>query len=192
MNPVSQISGGELSQNMWVVSLMNTGSALTGHAVIVAEGIQENGDLFWGQYEVYGKIIVDQRVADVVQRTTGNAQGYIAQINVRESTGPYTRDCTSFSRKSWTVDPENVQRMIESIKNAQTLTEQANANNEEPPFKYQTAGSGRFSWLGGNGGNNCTTWAEEQLAQAGIGNGSILADLIKAMPELHADGCVVS
>lgn len=189
---VSRVSSGwEFSEQAWVVSLLNTGSVLTGHAVIVVEGI-ENNTVFVGQYEVSSKIIVDQTVGDVMQRTMGNAQGYIAEIRVIENVGKYTRNYEGYTHKSWYATPENVRIMIDSVKGASEAIKYAIESGEDLPYKYQTAGSSRFWLLGGNGGESCVTWAENQLKLAQIGNGTIWADLVKAFPEWHAEGCVVS
>jgi hypothetical protein len=190
INYKSSVSGWEFSEKSWVVSLLNTGSKVTGHAMIVVEGI-ENDTLFVGQYEVYSKIIVDETISDVMQRTIGNSQGYISKIRVIENFGEFTRDYGQYSHKCWYAMPEDVRKMILSIKNAQQLIEQAIENHEDLPFKYQTAGSNRLSILGGNGGDSCVTWAESQLVIANIGNSFILADLIKAIPQLHTE-CVIS
>lgn len=180
---ISQISGWEFNDKICVVSFLNTGSPLTGHGAIVVEGVI-NETLFIGQYEVRSKIVVDETISDVVQRTMGNAQGYIAEIRVIEN-DQYTRDYSKYSHKSWYASPENVQLMIQSIKNEQRILQQAVANGEELPYKYQTAGSNRSWYLGGNGGESCVTWAERQLAVAQIGNGLIIGDWVKAVPELH-------
>jgi hypothetical protein len=185
---MSRISGWEITEQASVVSLLNTGSKLTGHALIVVEMVKNN-IIFVGQYEVKGKYVVDETMGDFVQRTTGNAQGYIAKIEVFEN-GEYTRDYSGYSHKSWYATPDNVQLMIQSIKTAKQTLEQAMERGEFP-YKYQTAGSNRWWLLGGNGGESCVTWAEKQLAIAQVGNSYVLADLIKALPELHTD-CVIS
>lgn len=194
MNPISQTShvssGWDFSETCWVVSLLNTGSALTGHAMIVVEGI-ENNRLFIGQYEVRSKIIIDQTIGDVMQRTMGNAQGYIAEIRVIENFDEYTRDYKDYSHKSWYATPEKVRIMIDTVKDASQAIKNAIENGEDLPFKYQAAGSSRFWLLGGNGGESCVTWAEKQLKLAEVGNGTIWADLVKAFPEWHTD-CVIS
>ena len=58
--------------------------------------------------------------------------------------------------------------------------------------RYQVAGKHRAEALGGNGGDNCVTWAEERLKEAGIINTDRHStDSIKAVPLLHTSTCVL-
>lgn len=180
--------------NTCVVSLLNTGSAWLGHAVIVVES-KKGGQLFVGQYEVYGKILkepVDKTWMDTTQSLMGNKQGYIGKIRVIE-TDRYTDsdDLSKFSSKSWYAKPESVQKMIDSIKRLRDELEETKrqikahmkAMNDLPA--YQIAGSYRTPVLGGNGGESCITWAENRLREAGIEPDSSWWDYIKAIPEKH-------
>lgn len=179
-----------MDQNNSVVSLLNTGSAWTGHAVIIVEGMTKEGSLFVGQYELRAKMLKSsgtQTMMDVLQGSTGNNQGYIGELRVIE-TDRYThpKDLSEFSSKSWFVRPEYVQKMIDAIKKEYDELEEAKAERRELP-PYQSAGSYRTRALGGNGGENCLTWAENRLRIAMINPINSWFDWIKALPELHVD-----
>lgn len=170
----------DILEQSWVVSLLNTGSKIGGHAVIVVEGIKNNR-IWVGQYDIKA-IAVIEKATDLVQSSIGNIPGYINRIDIFERDS-YGRDYSQYSAKSWMASPEKIEIMITKIKEAKERL-----NNEDAPF--QAAGNKRSLILGGNGGHNCVTWAEEQLTHAGIGNGTIKTDKIKAAPQIHA-GCAI-
>ena len=171
----------EIREKSWVVSLLNSGSKIGGHAVIVVEGIQNNR-VWVGQYDITASAVIET-TTDIVQDSLGNTPGYIDQIRIFEG-DKYGRDYSNFSSKSWTADPEKVAHMITKIKEMQ-----ARLPDEKIPF--QKAGSKRWPYFGGNGGDNCVTWAEKQLAIAGVGNAAIKADKIKASPAMHVTTCAI-
>jgi len=175
----------QFDQTKCVVSLFNTGSALTGHGMLVVER-EKNEKPLVAQCEVVGKIIVDETRGERYQGKIGNAQGYITKIRVIEGEN-YTspKKYSTIPSKSWYATPEAVEKMIQSIIFDRDRTKAAMDKGEEPPIKYQVAGSYRAWILGGNEGENCLTWAENKLRVAGIEPKTTWLDWIKAVPELH-------
>lgn len=177
-----------ITKEQATVSLFNTGPVYAGHAMIVVERLDEQGKLVVGQYEVLGKIVVTRTAGEIFQRTLGNSQGYIAQIRIIEQASyTYPGDYADLASKSWYAKPEAVKKMIRSIKEQQAKIEGAIAQGKELSDLYQTAGSQRWWWLGGNGGESCLTWAEKKLRIAGIEPQGSWLDYIKAMPVLHVE-----
>jgi hypothetical protein len=175
-----------ITEGSWVVSLLNTGSKIGGHAVIVVEGYQDN-HLWVGQYDIKA-IATAEKVADVVQNSIGNTQGYIYKIDIFEKE-IYGRDYSSFASQSWTASPDDVRAMIQEIHQQKELLEEGKRVGNLV-FPFQTAGCKRLSILGGNGADNCVTWAEKYLAIARIGNEEIKTDKVKASPAIHVT-CVI-
>lgn len=189
MTSVSRVNSQFVAtQDNWVVSLFNTGAAYAGHAMLVVEGVDENYGLFVGQYEVSRKFVETETLSDLVQKTIGNSQGFIYTIRVIEG-DTYTnpQDYSTFSSRSWYAKPEAIKYMIQSIKDQKEKIEEAKKNNQPLPDLYQAAGSYRWWFLGGNGGESCLTWAEKKLRLADIEPKGSWFDWIKAFPELHVD-----
>ena len=170
--------GWDYTEGKWIVSLLNTGGKLSGHAVIVVERV-ESAIPSVSQYDLKSKMIVDETYGDTVQRTTGNAQGYIAEIRVIPN---ITRDYKNYPGKCWYAEPADVKKMIDSIEKAKKEIEEGHDRGVLP--KYQSGGSERWWWLGGNRGDNCVTWAEKQLIVANIKNEGHILDSLKASPQL--------
>lgn len=82
------------------------------------------------------------------------------------------------SSKSWRVSRQAVQPMIDAVK---TEHERIASGEISPDFQY----AGYWCWYSFEYGHNCTTWAEEKLALAGVGSGKKFLDSIKATPTDH-------
>ena len=199
----------EFNQNVWVVTLVNsvagTNGILGGHAVIVVEGINKDNRLFQGEYDITANSFPEEQ--DSLQETLGNTLGVITKIRCNPlpahrqltdaPTAAFHRDYATLPIKSWYVSPKLALDMITSIENdAKLIDDEVSSATKEGrnvqwPFKYQKAGSYRWNLWGGNGGENCVTWAEKKLAIAGAGNGKIAIDSKKAAPFVHVN-CTVS
>ena len=174
--------------NHWLVSLVNLkaseASSLHGHAVIVVEGVEDGKPLFRAYDIIRGKIDpVGQ--SSWIQRLMGNETSVIGDIREFRKND---RNYSAHDSAQWYAPPVAVAQMISMIHLHIHAFQNAKLNGTVPQqFKFQTAGSGRLWILGGNGGENCVTWAEKQLVVAGIGNRAIkVLDSIKASPALHA------
>lgn len=87
--------------------------------------------------------------------------------------------------KSWFVTPDAAMVMIHDI-----LDEKHGGGDymaQEKNFQY----AGMWCFYSYRGGHNCTTWAEEKLGKAGVGNGIILMDSSKAMPSAHVTCSII-
>lgn len=198
--------GKEFDGATWVVSVINSGEKLGGHAVLVVEGLLPHQEttvssssavhaapprvLFVGQYDI-------NAVPDDADQATGslvsvkNRTGRITKVNMRENdhyAHPkgdefYQRQSTSFL-----VLKENVDLMIESIRADHEKVEAAKRGEEEYP-KFQQFGSkgGLLQALfsEGAGGMNCAEWCIEKLAAGGVEHA------VKPKPERVAGGCVL-
>lgn len=170
----------------WLVSLVDIQDPhccnFHGHAQIVIEG-QEAGKTFVRRYDIIrgGKTYYSSDF----QRLVGNEEGTIGEI--REFIGYSAKSYKELSSKQWSAPSEAVKMMIASILEEKRALEIAKAEGKASIlFKYQNAGSGRWTWLlGGNGGENCITWAEKHLATIKIGNGMKVLDFKKASPVVH-------
>jgi hypothetical protein len=177
-------------ESTWLVSLQNVGGVLGGHARIVVEGV-ENGNSFVGQYEIAHYLGVSEGVKAQFQKAIENEPGVITGISVFERENYVHPAYSNYHSKSWFVTPENIRRMVQEVKKTQGLImAELEAFQRTGDLKffthaYQKAGSARTPVLGGNGGDNCVTWAEKMLAIANAGNGVKPVDSFKAAPEAH-------
>jgi hypothetical protein len=81
-------SGYRYNEQMWVVSILNTGARLGGHSVLVVEGIRGN-DVFLGSYDILARALPDQNGAGLFSSFENiNRKGYISQVRVFENTKP--------------------------------------------------------------------------------------------------------
>lgn len=199
----------EVSTTLWAISVLNTGSLLTGHSVIVVEGLKEDDSFFpkrfIGHYDIKAKPFEGQS-------SLGNTKGFISKVTIEENekvTFEGKEDYYRFHSKTYYRSPLEAKAMIESIKKDKQLvapykekrdTEKANAPKNitnlaleeylqskigEPPLKYQLVG--KNSLLADDGaGDNCAGWVLEKLAIANIGDGSG-----KPKPAITV-GCTVS
>lgn len=86
-------------------------------------------------------------------------------------------------------DADRQQKVAQLVERITVLNEIA----ARSPFQYQAAGSKRMSSLGGNGADNCVTWSERHLREAGIRPTRALTDSIKALPDPHGKqtSCII-
>jgi hypothetical protein len=162
--------------------------------------------LFFGEYDITGNSFEND---NSWQAWLGNTMGYITKVRCNpenhlnaENSGGYDgayRDYCSkqYSAKSYYASPEAALKMIRAIEaDAATLRREIDLAVRENqnvvwPFTYQKAGSFRWSIWGGNGGDNCITWAEGKLAIAGVGNGKVVLDSKMASTEVHVSRCKI-
>jgi hypothetical protein len=171
----------EFNTEIWVVSVLNTGSKLGGHAMIVVEGIQRNShslydQLFIGQYDIRATL-------DEFQDSSLNSKGKITEIKCHEGF-EYKREYKMYTSKCHYVTPLKAKEMIASIKEDQAVCERAShGKGDYPSFQYL----GTNHLLSEtNMGDNCASWCLKKLAIAGIGDGSG-----KSKPEKVAGGCLI-
>lgn len=186
MIPMSQVRpNSSLDANFFLVSLVNTQETtccgFRGHAQIVVEGI-EHGLPFFRRFDMIrgGKTHFSSKF----QKWCGNEEGTIGEI--REN-GPSQRNYALLESTQWRVPAADANRMMDAIRQERAALEQAKRDGTDKDlFKYQNAGSKRWKLLlGGNGGENCVTWAEKKLAIAGAGNRGVILDSSKASPKMH-------
>ncbi len=184
----------DFDKQKWMVSLVNTGTVLGGHAIIVVEGVKENGNLFVRQFDILAREYTITN-ADAFQKSLGNVQGYISKIRIFK-TYNNSIEYSQYSSENWYASPQEVKDMRRSIKVKQRTIAQVTTEDgvllegREPPYKYQMAGSKRLWIFGGNQGDNCVTWALKEIVQANIlknGDGGKKIDLIKAPPQAHVN-----
>lgn len=200
----------EFNESKWVVSLINTGDKLGGHAKIIVEGIttesikktenhtffskDNNSNLFVAEYHIMEALEANEQFQEnpkyshIPQFLKNTQCKYVIRWTERDY---YKEDkgkqYSQSHSQSWYTPPEAVWAMIKDIKE-----ESQRCDNREQDAEFQYAG--KWCLYSYNGGHNCTTWAEEKLAIAGVGNGIIKLDSIKAIPEVHVSnwkGCTI-
>lgn len=179
----------EFNEKKWVVSLVNTTYGVKGlyggHAKIIVEGItkkdpitQFGRELFIAEYHIMeaNRIPSENWIPQCFRNTKCN---YL--VILKEENNYNDRQDVQYSEvssKSWHVTPASVRKMIENIKQEKESIENS---QKEADFQY----AGNWCFYSYKGGHNCTTWAEEKLAIAGIGNNFIITDSSKAVPQVH-------
>lgn len=110
---------GELSTELWVVSVVNTGSILAGHSAIIIEGLKPKEDrmvggneLFYGFYDIRATMNPgDEKISSVLQT------GYVHKIEVKELNHyPELKDISRYYARSWEIKPERAHKIIAAIK----------------------------------------------------------------------------
>lgn len=153
------------------------------HAILAVKGIVDNAP-FFGTYELYSitNPPQDQRTFGwKVQKTLGNTMGTI-RVLVEEAFGAQAQEkekefhASLHSYTPYTKTALQVNPMIAQI--------HAQVGKELP---YQTAGCDRLSIFGGNGKDNCLTWAKKMAKIAGIASEWIPTDSVKAIPRAATD-----
>jgi len=196
----------ELLKDVWVLSFLSSKS-LIGHARLVIEGINDDGNLYFLMADI-------QAEADNAQASSSsfaylkNIKGKITEVRVYEKNEYDDMDLEiirdSFNN-NWYAKKEDVQKVIDSIKEDSTLcdritrelieiertpdisdTEKARLQTakRQEYLPYQLAG--KHTSFKNNKGDNCTTWVEAKLNLAKVGNGAKLTDSGKAVPLFHA------
>ena len=197
-----------ITPEKWVISVMNTGSILGGHSVMVIEGIGQYSErvglfgngFFVNQYDI--RAIVFESGSS----SASNCKGIISEVRCFEG-NEHTRDYSKFPAKSHYCDPNRAKEMIYSIhqdkqkvesfmkeihnienietKEAQQERLAALLSSEDKYLKYQTRGAhGILTKI--SDGDNCAGWCNEKLAIAGIGDGTQLPK-----PKIAAGQCVI-
>lgn len=173
----------EFNSTIWVISVLNKGSKLGGHATIVVEGLQNNpmgfhNELFVGQYDINAVPFEDQK-------SRLNVKGAITKICCFES-NTYTnkQPYSSYPSKSYLVGYQDAKAMIASIKEDKRICEQASRNEQEYPL-YQYLGKKHFL-ADEEEGDNCASWCVSKLAVAGVGDRSA-----KSKPKVVVGSCVI-
>jgi hypothetical protein len=171
-----------------VISLINTKKGISGvfggHVKIVVESIQRSGpelisgnELFVGEYH----IMEAERIPDgswVPQALRNTKCKYT--IGIVES-NQYTLDDSKYDEVksvSWIAPRSETHQMIKAIKEEKGAIDMRQIDSQ---FQY----AGQWCFYSYQGGHNCTTWAEEKLAIARVGNGILWTDSSKAMPAIH-------
>lgn len=195
----------EITENKWVVSILNTTRSLTeGHSAIVVEGIENDSThiykkSFIGQYDITSS-------SDESQSGCVNPTGYITKVKIfenEENKRNYKEE--KFPAKSYYVLPILAKKMIVAIKEDEKRTKQAMENwsrestrkplildesqNPITPLKYQKLGKNHLlvGFFGSTAaGDNCTGWCLEKLAIAGIGDGTG-----KPKPAIQSGQCFI-
>ncbi len=170
--PNSQINSDfTFTKEVFVVSLVNIGDPILGHATLVVEGVRtkdvgsfSEDELFIGQYD-----IVVEYEDSVLQNINPNRSGIIKEIRIFESNS-YGKDYTQYRSESYLVDVDNVDRMLESIMEDHEIVEQSKQGICEP-LLYQRLGKDH-PWINlfslNENGDNCMGWCLEKLAIAEV------------------------
>lgn len=152
-------------KDSWLVSVLNTGDKLSGHSVLVVEGIRMNpitsrNELFVKQYDIQAELYQEQ--TDFINR-----KGKIVEVRCFEG---YSRELSIYPSRSYNVNPIKAKEMIKSIEQDIAICEKAKKRQAEFP-NYQLVGEGHFlSDIGM--GDNCASWSIKKLAIAGYGDGT--------------------
>lgn len=179
----------EFKEDLWVISLINTGTILGGHSKIVIEGIKENSLYI---VECHAMVIPDENednessLPQAFRNTKGTLRPLISEKDNYKDEQKLTQYSTSTST-SYYIAPANADLIINEVKKQ---IEEFNTGNYMP---YQYSGDNRIKFFGSNDGHNCTTWAESILKIGGIERGALPLDYLKALPEKHASpyGCAI-
>jgi hypothetical protein len=194
----------EFNEKMWVVSLINkainqeedvikflkqeTSKLLGGHAKIVIEGFKDE-QLYIA--ECHAMECKDENQQDqkgyfdgTMLQFLSNTQCYIQPL-FKDYQGKYPDGRESqykyADHKSWLLPKEEAEKVIAKTK--QKITKFENGH----PKKFQYGGAYRLGIFGGNGGDNCTTFAMKLLKAGGVELPIRPLDLVKAAPSKHTD-----
>ncbi|MBA3537267.1 MAG: hypothetical protein H0T84_11770 [Tatlockia sp.] len=151
MKRKSEVNGKyTIREDQWIVSVLNSGDTRfhLGHSLIVVEGFSEEGS-FVGQYDIRVKNISGEIV--------------VSAIKCYESTkSQYTQPYSTLPSSSWHADPENVCKMIDSIKEDKEKAEKAEKIDDYR--KYSFVGTNHFLFSFFQERNmNCTDWCIEKI-----------------------------
>lgn len=194
----------QFGEEIWCVSVINTGVKLGGHSVLVVEGLKRGvknfPELFVGQYDIRA------RTFSPPKSVLENAKGLLTEVRCFEE-NEYKRNYSEYKGKSYLVTPNNVNQMIASIKadkekvdkfmqelnkieveDAHNQDEKLTAlfSKEENYLKYQQLGK-HSVFTDPQEGDNCAGWCNEKLAVAGVGDGKE-----KPKPKISSGECVIS
>lgn len=199
------------NEEIWVVSVINTGEKLFGHAAITVEGIKigpaypDSLKIFINHYDIRAQEYEQNnfRIFDKIS----NKKGYIHEITCDEE----DKNKRHYKQKkypghSWMVSAIEAQKMIDAIHEDQKHTKKAVENqlrildNKDPLYfdengkpigflQYQRLGNDHpFVLLFGNttAGQNCADWCDRKLKNhLGIDNGGM------SKPKVSAHQCCI-
>ena len=192
--PLSQVAkepNYNFDNKNWVVSLIATGTKIGGHAKIIVEGVNDSQEWLENKndnpnrsttYVAEYHIIPDanpELANATIPPALRNTQArfgvfYTERPEYKQNKGSQYQQATS---RSYCISKDRAMAMIRAIKR-----EKLEADHLAKDYQY----AGRYRWVGGNGGHNCVTWAEEKLAIAEINSLSLPKDVVKAIPTKHA------
>jgi len=167
------------NEEVWVVSILNTGAKMSGHSVILVEGIKD-GAAFVRQCDITAELLPEE-TKSIIREPFRNVKGKINQVRIFESYHP-TLEYDKKSSRSVYADPESVLLMLNAIEQDRDTTIKAQ-RGEGLYLQYEY--SGRYSMFSSGAADNCPTWCYEKLKIAGINITPVGFDYIKAMPEKH-------
>lgn len=166
----------KFSQNRWVISIVNSkgNTLLSGHAVMVIEGIDEKLKLFRWEYD-----ITANAPENMPDQNSLNQKGFITKIR-GPNEGKAVRDYTNNPKVSYYFGPDDVKIIVEEIKKDAIQTEKAMANLNKEDAQKERDENGkiyellRYQKLGKDHilvklfgddehGNNCAGWCYEKL-----------------------------
>lgn len=159
----------EYDEKTWVVSVVNSGGNLGGHAMIIVEGLDSSPSFhakpFIGQY--------DMKATPVEMESSLNTKGRITDIRCfeGEKAGREYKDKAGkkYPSRSCYLSPLNCKAMIQDIKAEQKVCESAREGKNDYPL-YQYLGANSFFTDTGMG-HNCQSWCSAKLAIAGYDDG---------------------
>jgi len=189
----------EYSEDIWVVSVLNTDgvtAGLTGggHVMITVEGIERVSTsihpiLYFRQCDILAMTTDEEKKED---KSYINTKGRITSVRCF-STQKADYDYSKPLSKSYYVDPLKAKAMIASILADKDICDRAaqgdvdvEGNRVEYPL-YQRVGTNHFLSETGMG-ENCASWAIRHLAVAGIDKTSTMSKPKK----VAGAGCVIS
>lgn len=176
-------------KDVFVVSVLNIGSKLTGHSVLIVEGIAIENEygffkdsLFIGQYDILCRPYV-------MQGSSMNTKGFITDIRMFES-HDVKRDYSQYTAKSYYITSQNCKVMLASIQADKAKVERLKNMIEVGEISEDNVDS---AFINKHGfleyhliGNNCADWCVDKLRIAGV---NITA--LYGKPEIIAGGCNV-
>ena len=145
---------------------------------LVAEGIEADGNIFIGEYDITAQLYEDQD-------SSINKKGYISEVRCYESNTKYKRgDYSGYTHTSYDVEREKVEEMIKSIKMDKAKVVES-MKSGTGFLKFQFVGSNHLLADEGSG-DNCASWSINKLLIAGIDE-----TYEKTKPEKVSGGCVL-
>jgi hypothetical protein len=153
------------NNEIWIISIINWGSKIGGHCVLLVEGAEENGTNFIGEYH----ICVEQEPSTQQEKESFfnkhiNKYGIIKEIKINEDDHYYENHIASYvklSSRSYAVEPMLARKMISSI---YADAKQCEENNY---IKYQFLGD-RHPLATKLAGINCAEWCRLKLLEAKV------------------------
>lgn len=203
----------QYSEKLWVVSIINTGEKVFGHAAIVIEGIKKDPvkggpflKAFKNHYDIRAETELSEKGKGIIERI--NEKGYISKVKCDEdddNTRNYKKK--NYPAQSWISPAKNVKEMISAIHRDRLRTEKAKENQvkilegdealhldqDGSPYqfiRYQRLGENHpFIKLFGDSdeGQNCAGWCSKKLSEH---LGIKINDFSK--PKISAGQCFVS